>query len=96
MVGLALGVILGAIGYLRAYLFPGRGNADPAGIALVVSFTIVAVVINGCVVGSLLPILLKKMKLDPALMSAPFIASLVDVMGIVVYFTIARSLLKLG
>lgn len=96
MVGIALGVVLGAIGYLQAYLLPGKGNTNPSGIALVVAITIVAVVINGCVIGSLLPILLKKMKLDPALMSAPFIASLVDVMGIIVYFNIARSLLRLG
>jgi magnesium transporter len=91
--GVALGVILGLIGYVRARVLPGAGNEDPAGVALVVGTTIVAVVLNGCLVGSLLPILLKRIGLDPALMSAPFIASLIDVMGIILYFSIARSML---
>ncbi|HEX7878287.1 MAG TPA: magnesium transporter [Candidatus Eisenbacteria bacterium] len=95
MMGVALGVTLGGIGFIRAIVFPGADNPDPVGVAAVVAFTIVAVVINGCVIGSLFPLLLKKLRLDPALMSAPFIASLIDVMGIVVYFNIAQLLLRL-
>jgi magnesium transporter len=47
----------------------------------------------GCVVGSMFPFLLKRLRLDPATSSAPFIASLVDVLGIVIYFNIARVLM---
>jgi magnesium transporter len=93
--GLALGVILGAIGFLRTWAFPGASSPDPLRVAVVVGGTILMVVVNGCVVGSLLPILLKRAGLDPALMSAPFIASLVDVTGIIVYFNVARTLLPL-
>lgn len=93
--GLALGVILGAIGFLRTWAFPGDTSPDPLRVAIVVGGTILMVVVNGCVVGSLLPILLKRAGLDPALMSAPFIASLVDVTGIIVYFNVARTLLPL-
>lgn len=91
--GMALGVILGTIGLLRAVLYPGNADPEPFKTALVVGLTIVAVVLNGCVIGATLPILLKKLGLDPALMSAPFIASLVDVAGIIIYFTIARAVL---
>lgn len=93
--GVALGLILGLIGFLRTWAFPGPSSPDPLRVALVVGGTILMVVVNGCVVGSLLPLLLKRLGLDPALMSAPFIASLVDVTGIIVYFTVARMLLPL-
>jgi magnesium transporter len=90
--GVSLGLILGVIGFLRAILLPGTGG-HPMGVAMVVGLTIVSVVLVGCVIGSLFPLLLKRMGLDPALMSAPFIASLVDVTGIVIYFTIAHFVL---
>lgn len=93
MMGLALGAVLGSIGVLRAVIGPGHDNPNPMGVSLVVGMTIVAVVVNGCVIGALMPLLLKRFRLDPALMSAPFIASLVDVLGIIIYFTIARALL---
>ena len=62
-------------------------------LALVVALTLVAVVTIGTVVGSVMPILLKRMRFDPAVSSTPFIASLVDVLGIVAYFSIAKLLL---
>jgi magnesium transporter len=89
--GLALGAVLGSIGFLRAFLWGG----NPAGVAVVVGLTITAVVVIGCIIGALLPLVLKRLRLDPALMSAPFIASMIDVTGVVIYFSIARAVLGL-
>ena len=58
--------------------------------------TVVLVVVVGTVVGSMLPLLLHRVGFDPAVASSPFVASIVDVTGIVVYFTVARSLLGLA
>jgi magnesium transporter len=91
--GVVLGILLGVIGLVRAILYPGNADPEPFKTALAVALTIVAVVLNGCVIGAILPIFLKKIRLDPALMSAPFIASLIDVTGIIIYFTIARLIL---
>jgi magnesium transporter len=63
-----------------------------------ISFTIlislIGIVLWGSVIGSMLPIVLKKCKLDPATSSAPFVATLVDVTGIVIYFSVAYIMLK--
>ncbi len=85
--GLALGLFLGAIGYSRALMW-GNGHM----VALAVSLALVAMVIVGSLVGAMMPLLLKRCGLDPGVASSPFVASLVDVMGIVVYFNIARLL----
>jgi magnesium transporter len=85
--GLALGLFLGAIGYSRALMW-GNGHL----VALAVSLALVAMVIIGSLVGAMMPLLLKLCRLDPGVASSPFVASLVDVMGIVVYFNIARLL----
>ncbi len=85
--GLALGLFLGAIGYSRALMW-GNGHM----VALAVSLALVAMVIIGSLVGAMMPLLLKLCRLDPGVASSPFVASLVDVMGIVVYFNIARLL----
>lgn len=90
--GIVLGLILGAIGFVRALLWRPR-VAHQFKIACIISLTLVAVVTIGTVVGSVMPILLKRMRFDPAVSSTPFIASLVDVLGIVAYFSIARALL---
>jgi magnesium transporter len=63
--------------------------------AAVVALTLVLVVVVGAVVGSMLPLLFQRVNVDPAVASSPFVASLVDVTGIIVYFTIARQLLNL-
>jgi magnesium transporter len=89
--GLVLGACLGAIGFARA-LMMGTG----AGIAAAVSLSLVLVVLVGAVVGAMLPLLLRRVGVDPAVASAPFVASLVDVTGIVIYFTVARQLLGIG
>ena len=85
--GLALGLTLGVVGFIRAYLL---GTAEPFNMGIAVSGSIVAVVTVGTLVGSLLPLLIKRLGFDPAVSSTPFIASLVDVLGLMVYFTIAR------
>jgi magnesium transporter len=89
--GVVLGTCLGVIGFARAMLWGTETT-----LALVVSLTLVLVVIVGAVVGSMLPLMFKRLNVDPAVASSPFIASLVDVTGIVVYFSIARQLLHLG
>lgn len=87
-VGLVLGVLLATIGILRALL-----GADDGALALTLGVTLVAVVTLGTVLGAMLPILLERLGLDPAVSSTPFIASLVDLLGIVTYFSLARAML---
>lgn len=89
--GLVLGACLGLIGFVRALMW---GNTTT--LATVVALTLVAVVLVGSVVGAMLPLIFKRLGFDPAIASSPFVASLVDVTGLVIYFTIARQLLQLG
>jgi len=88
--GLVLGAFLGAIGFARAMMW-GNGYA----IAGVVALTLTGVVVVGTIVGALLPLVFTKVGFDPAIASSPFVASLVDVAGIVLYFTVAIQLLNL-
>jgi magnesium transporter len=88
--GIVLGLILGVIGFGRALISHANYN-----LALAISFTVIAVVVCGSLVGAALPLLLRRLGFDPAVSSTPFIASLVDVAGIVIYFTIATWLLGL-
>ncbi|MCC6348678.1 MAG: magnesium transporter, partial [Candidatus Eisenbacteria bacterium] len=97
MTGLLMGAILGAIGFTRVFtwehLFHSYGPHY-----LVIGFTIglsvIGVVTWGTLSGSMLPFLLRRVGLDPASASAPFVATLVDVTGIVIYFTIASIVLR--
>jgi magnesium transporter len=89
--GLVLGTFLGAIGFVRALMW---NNGQ--GVASVVALTLLFVVVTGSVVGAMLPLVLTKVGFDPAIASSPFVSSLVDVAGIVIYFTIAIQLLGLG
>lgn len=84
--GLVLGIGLGAIGFGRVMMYPERDVAFATTIAL----ALVGIVFAGCTVGSMLPILLKRVKLDPATSSTPFIASLVDVTGILIFVYVAK------
>jgi magnesium transporter len=88
--GLVLGAFLGAIGFGRALMW-GNGM----GVAWVVAFTLLFVVITGTIVGAMLPLLFTRVGFDPAIASSPFVASLVDVAGIIIYFNIAIQLLGL-
>lgn len=95
--GLALGGILGTIGFLRIGVwsfFSDVYGPHSTLIALTVGFTLVGVVLWGTLVGSMFPLLLKRLGADPAASSAPFVATLVDVTGLVLYFTVASFLLR--
>ena len=97
VVGLALGLILGSVGLLRILLWPTREalyGPHYVRIGLAVSLSLVGIVLWGSLSGSMLPFLLRKLKLDPATASAPFVATIVDVSGIIIYFTIATAMLK--
>ncbi|HVR61343.1 MAG TPA: magnesium transporter [Polyangia bacterium] len=88
--GLVLGCVLGLIGFARALLV---GHSGGGGMASAVGLALVACVTFGSVVGAGLPLLIKRVGLDPAVSSGPFIASLVDVLGIVIYLKIAIFIL---
>jgi magnesium transporter len=94
--GLALGAILGAIGLLRILLWPARMQVYGEHYVLVgftVACSLIGVVLFGTIAGSMLPFILRGLGFDPASASAPFVATLVDVTGLVIYFTIAGFLL---
>ena len=88
--GLTLGAFLGTIGLCRALLV---GHSGGGGMAVAVGLALVACVTFGSVVGALLPLVIKRLGFDPAVSSGPFIASLVDVAGIVIYLNIAIMIL---
>ena len=97
LVGLALGAVLGVLGFLRALAgtMLGWNTAAPWSLAFAVAFSVLAVVVLGTMIGSVMPLVIRRMGIDPALASTPFVASLVDVLGLVVYFTVARIVLAL-
>jgi len=96
--GLMLGLILGVIGVLRVLLSQLFGWQDFGAhyglVAATVGIALLGVVTFGSLTGSMLPFLLRKLGADPASASAPFVATLVDVSGIVIYFTVAAVLLR--
>ncbi len=96
--GLVLGGILGMVGFMRTYLWsfiePHLYGGHTFLLAMVTSVSVLGVVLWGTIAGSMLPIFLKRMKLDPATSSAPFVATLVDVTGIIIYFSVAYLFLK--
>jgi magnesium transporter len=95
--GLGLGLILGLIGFLRLAIwsrFSDFYGPYWALIGLTLSVTLVAIVLWGTLAGSMLPFALRRLGLDPATSSAPFVATLVDVTGLVIYFSVAMVLLR--
>jgi magnesium transporter len=94
--GLVLGTILGTVGFLRIFLWQHFHFYNYGEHWLLVGFTVgfslLGVVLWGTLSGSMLPILLKKMGADPAASSAPFVATLVDVTGLIIYFSVAMIL----
>jgi magnesium transporter len=84
--GLVLGLGLGAIGFARVLMYKDQH----VNFALTVAITLVGIVMTGCTVGSMLPLILKRVGVDPATSSTPFIASLVDVLGIIIFVNIAK------
>ncbi len=95
MSGLSLGVLLGTAGFLRISLWTllgwdhGLYSTHPYILALAVGMALVGIVAWGSLAGSMLPFLLKLCRFDPATSSAPFVATLVDVTGLIIYFTVA-------
>jgi len=101
--GLSLGAILGLIGLVRVELWEWVYRLTHHGqglyphhfrVGLTVGVSVVGVVLWGTTVGSMLPFLLRKLRLDPASASAPFVATLVDVCGVVIYFSAAMLILR--
>jgi magnesium transporter len=95
--GLGLGLILASIGLVRILLWEVFFDAYGTHyflIALTVALSLVGVVLWGCIAGSLLPFILHALGFDPASASAPFVATLVDVTGLVIYFSVAALVLR--
>ena len=96
--GLALGAILGAIGFIRITIWQYAGwydyGPDHTLVAITVAVALLGVVLFGSLAGSMLPFLLRRLGFDPASASAPFVATLVDVTGLIIYFTVALVLLR--
>jgi magnesium transporter len=97
LMGLALGSVLGLIGFLRIVLasqFSPTYGEHYMLVGLTVGLTLVGIVLWGTLAGSMLPLVLQRLGLDPAVSSAPFVATLVDVTGLVIYFSIAVVILR--
>ena len=101
--GLALGAILGVIGVLRvgawAMIDENYFHRQPYGphwplVAMTVGIALVGVVLWGTLSGSMLPFVLRRFGADPATSSAPFVATLVDVTGLIIYFSIALLIMR--
>jgi magnesium transporter len=92
-----LGLILGGIGLLRVVLWPSRESVFGEHfvlIGLTVSVSLVWIVVWGSIAGAMLPFALRRLGLDPASASAPFVATIVDVTGLVIYFSVATAILS--
>jgi magnesium transporter len=96
--GICLGGILGAIGFIRIMIWQKTGLFNYGEywvyVALSISFSLLFIVLWGTLSGSMIPFVLKRLKLDPATSSAPFVATLVDVTGLIIYFSIAGFFLS--
>lgn len=90
MAGILLGVILGTVATFWAYWLQGNFV-----VALAVGISLIAIALLASIAGSTLPFIFRALSLDPALMSAPFITTAVDVLGVLIYFNIARVILEL-
>jgi magnesium transporter len=96
-VGLALGILLAVIGAVRILLWQelfGSYGQHHVVLAITVSLSLVGVVLWGTLAGSMLPFILRLVRLDPASASAPFVATLVDVTGLIIYFSVAGVVLR--
>ena len=97
LAGLALGALLGAIGFMRISIWSTFSNVYGEHwllVGLTVAFALVGIVLWGTLIGSLLPFILRRLGFDPATSSAPFVATLVDVTGLVIYFSVALVILR--
>jgi magnesium transporter len=95
--GLALGAVLGTVGLIRILLWQAVGGVYGEHyllLGLTVAFSLVGVVLWGSLVGAMLPFAFRGLGFDPASASAPFVATLVDVTGLVIYFSVASLVLR--
>jgi len=96
--GLCLGIILGTIGFLRISAWQWLGFQDYGQywvlLATTIFFSLIGIIMWGTLSGSMIPVVLKRFGLDPATSSAPFVATLVDVTGLIIYFSVASVILK--
>ena len=95
--GLLLGTILGTIGFLRIAIWSSFSNIYGEHwmlVGLTVACSLLGIVLWGTLTGSMLPFILKRLGLDPATSSAPFVATLVDVTGLIIYFSVAMVILR--
>src|SRR5207344_883003 len=95
--GIAPGLIPGTIGVSRVLLWQkvsGAYGPHYLAVVLTIGCSLIGVVMFGTIAGSMLPFLLRRCGLDPASASAPFVATLVDVTGLVIYFTVASAILR--
>jgi magnesium transporter len=95
--GFALGTILASVGFMRITIW--TSFSDIYGqhwllLAVTVALALIGVVMWGTLIGALLPLLLRRLGFDPATSSAPFVATLVDVTGLVIYFSVAMIVLR--
>ncbi len=94
--GLLLGVILGTIGFLRIAIWSAFSKIYGEHwvlIGLTVACSLLGIILWGTLAGSMLPFILKRLGIDPATSSAPFVATLVDVTGLIIYFSVAMVIL---
>lgn len=87
--GVVLGCIIAAIAMGRVMMYPDQSFL----FAITVAITVLFIIVSGCTVGAMLPIVLKRLGVDPATSSTPFIASLVDTLGVVIYAHVARAVM---
>ncbi len=96
--GLLLGMLLGLLGLVRIVAWQELGLSHYTEhylyVAATVGLSLVGVVLYGSLVGSMLPFVLRRLGFDPATASAPFVATLVDVSGLIIYFTVAQAVLR--
>ncbi len=100
LMGLAMGITLGLLGVMRSLMVPGellyRQNGEAIAwweLGLVLGTSVMAICICGTLIGAMLPLVFKRLGIDPGVASSPFVATFVDMTGIMVYFSIARALL---
>ena len=91
LIALVCGIALAIVNFAKLMIFDDIGWQ----VALVVSVTMIAAVVFAKVVGSILPVIAKKIGFDPAVMSSPFISTIVDAVTLLIYFAIASSVLNL-
>lgn len=91
IIGISLGLVLGVFGFARALL-----GENPPVVGLTIAMSLIGIVLFGAICGAMLPFLIKLVRLDPAVSSSPLIASVVDLVGIVIFFKIAMLMLPMG